>query len=297
MPSVTETAVHAVKTWRYLRLSMIVLVLGLGAAVVFEWREVGWDCMQTSISAYYYTPVRAFFVSSLLAIGVCMVAMKGNRETEDGLLNVAGMLAPVVGLVPTPGPGTCTSTPGTKQDPTANVVNNMSALFAVGLIAIVAVAVLVVVEWRRSGVRPPTTHWVGIGVSVAFWLAGALVFTMARKTFIDKAHYAAAIVMFVCIVGVVVFNAIDFKKKTAEGPVEKRDYANRYALVAWAMALSVVGMVGWELVFGWAHLVLGIEAALITLFAVFWAVQTEELWDEGLRPAEPSPPTRKARHG
>ncbi len=285
MPSATETAVRAVKTWRYLRLSMVLLVVGLGASVVVEWREVGWDCLQTSISAYYYTPVRAFFVSALLAIGVCMIAMKGNRELEDGLLNVAGMLAPVVGFVPTPGPGTCTSTPAEKADGTANVVNNMSTLFTVGLVGLVAVTSLVLLEWRRSRMRPPTTHWIGIGLSAAFWLVAVLVFSLSRAEFIDAAHYAAAILMFACIVGVVVFNAIDFKRKTAEGPVEKRDYANRYALVAWSMGLSVVGMVGWKLLFGWAHLVLGIEAALITLFAVFWAIQTAELWDDGLRPA------------
>ena len=284
MPSANETAAYAIKTWRYLRLSMIMLVVGLGAAVIHEWREVGRRCMQTSISAYYYTPVRAFFVSALVAIGVCMVAMEGNREVEDGLLNVAGMLAPVVGLVPTPGPGTCTSTPGEKPDWTANIVNNMSALFAVGLVAMVAVVALLMLDWKRSGRKPPVLHWVGIGISVALLGAAYLWFRSDREWFIDHAHYAAAIAMFGCIIAVVVFNAIDFKRKTVgDSAPQGRDYTNRYALVAGAMVLSVVGMVGWKLAFGWDHVVLGIEAALITLFAVFWTVQTEELWDEGLR--------------
>jgi hypothetical protein len=34
---------------------------------------------------------------------------------------------------------------------------------------------------------------------------------------------------------------------------------------------------------GWEHWILGIEAALIALFAMFWVIQTKELWREGLR--------------
>jgi hypothetical protein len=41
------------------------------------------------------------------------------------------------------------------------------------------------------------------------------------------------------------------------------------------MVLSVIGMVGWKIAVGWDHVVLGIEAALIALFAAFWAIQTE----------------------
>src|SRR5205085_6408417 len=55
-----------------------------------------------SISAYYYTPVRGMFAGALLAIGACLVCIRGSTTVEDILLNVAGMLAPVVALIPTP---------------------------------------------------------------------------------------------------------------------------------------------------------------------------------------------------
>ena len=44
---------YAIKTWRYLRLAMVALVVGLLVAVVYECREVPRHCLQTSISAYY----------------------------------------------------------------------------------------------------------------------------------------------------------------------------------------------------------------------------------------------------
>ena len=42
----------AVRTWHYLRLTMVALVLGLIAAVLYEHAQT--HCFQTSISAYWY---------------------------------------------------------------------------------------------------------------------------------------------------------------------------------------------------------------------------------------------------
>src|SRR5262245_17092786 len=132
-----------VKTYRYLRIAMVVLVACLFASVVYEWHATGngWECMQKSISAYYYTPAQAIFVATLFAIGACMVALKGNTETEDLLLNIAGSLAPVVALVPTPNKGTCMSILFPGGERSANVANNMTALFAIGMLALVITVV------------------------------------------------------------------------------------------------------------------------------------------------------------
>ena len=68
-------------------------------------------CLQPSISAYYYTPVGAVFIGVLVTMGVCLVALKGNTDGEDVLMNLAGMLAPGVAFIPTPDAGTCRSAP------------------------------------------------------------------------------------------------------------------------------------------------------------------------------------------
>jgi hypothetical protein len=128
-PTLTrQQQAYTIKTWRYLRLAMIALVIGLATAVVYEVVRGGADCVQTSISAYYYTHAQAIFVGALIAIGTCLICLRGSTDLEDVLLNIAGMLAPVVALVPTPQTGDCASLPGVPQDPTPNIENNVTAL-------------------------------------------------------------------------------------------------------------------------------------------------------------------------
>ena len=50
---------------------------------------------------------------------------------------------------------------------------------------------------------------------------------------------------------------------------------------AMVVATVVLGLVTW--LADWAHGPLWIEAILIGLFALFWVIQTRDLWDEGLR--------------
>jgi hypothetical protein len=97
------------KTYRYVRIGMVGATVLLGTPVLIEHNTVEPACWQTSISAYYYSPVRAVFVGALMAIGLSLIVIKGSTWPEDVCLNVAGMLAPVVALVPTADHGTCWS--------------------------------------------------------------------------------------------------------------------------------------------------------------------------------------------
>jgi hypothetical protein len=275
----TASASDAVKTYRYVRLAMIALVVSLAASVAVERLKVDPGCFQHSISAYYYTPVRGMFVGGLLGISVCLVALRGNNDLEDALLNLAGMLAPVVALVPTPNQGGCSSSPGAGGDRTANVFNNMTALFVLGAVGLVATVWLLV---RQEA--PPRAHWVGVASAIVLWGAAVLVFAFARDFFLRNAHYAAAITMFAAILGVVVRNALGFhRKQLARGEPTPPPYGNRYAVIAGLMLAGAGGMAAWNLTVGWDHAVLFIESWLIALFAAFWAIQTEELWDGGVR--------------
>jgi hypothetical protein len=56
------------KTYRYLRLSMVIVMVALGASVLLVRREHTY--FEQSISAYYYTPTRSVFVGALVATGV-----------------------------------------------------------------------------------------------------------------------------------------------------------------------------------------------------------------------------------
>ena len=116
----------AVKSYRYLRLSIVVVVLALLASVLIERSKV--SCWQGSISAYFYTPVQAVFVSALVVIGVSLVAIKGSTDWEDVLLNLAGVLAPLVAFVPTSPPTvSCSSIEVVAGDATPYIDNNVLA--------------------------------------------------------------------------------------------------------------------------------------------------------------------------
>jgi hypothetical protein len=72
-------------------------------------------------------------------------------------------------------------------------------------------------------------------------------------------------------------------------------------VIAVAMVVAPLLMVGWKKLYGWDHAVLWIEGTLIVLFAAFWISQTQELWNDGIRQelprsqATPSPSGSSAR--
>jgi hypothetical protein len=286
--TVDDPNTHIVKTYRYLRIAMVSLVVALGVAVAHEMIEKKGNCFQTSISAYWYTPAQAIFVGTLIAIGVCLIALKGNTEWEDIFLNCAGMLAPFVALVPTPGPGKCQTVKVDALERTAAVENNVTALLAVGLLGVVLAAFFAA---RSSGTA--RTSQFGMAVAALILVGAAIWFWTDRDAFIGNAHYTAALTMFGFIILVVAWNAWQFARHTTDdvATIDRREYAtNRYAIVAAAMVGSLVLMGGYAWLFDWDHAVLWIEGVLITLFAIFWILQTKELWGEGIRGEDPAAP-------
>lgn len=301
-----------VKSYRYLRSAMVGLVLCLAVAVL--WQSVQGRSILSSVSAYYYTPAQGIFVGVLVAIGVCMIVLKGTTEAEDILLNVAGMLAPVVAVVPT-GRGLdydraieacrvtdrlsvagtemtatdCPSVLALRQATAANVENNMVALFAVGLAGLIAT-----VFFAKSDGTTTRRFWIGFSIAVTAYALALLAFVGFTGEFIDKAHYAAAFGMFGCVVAVAAINALrhtGVRLTEARGPWNKvRRVAgtlffsgDRYAVVALAMVvvIAVGGVLALTNTFD--NTVFYLEGTLTLLFAVFWTIQTQERWHFGNR--------------
>lgn len=284
-----DPALGAVKTYRYLRLALVALVLLLFAAVAIERGATGARCVQGSISAYYYTPAQPVLVGVLVTMGVCLVALKGNSEVEDVLLNVAGMLAPGVAFVPTTDVGTCRSAALSVADVPARVAGSMQALFVTGAVIGVAVAVIA----RREAGSGGLGRWDRLGIlgTVLLLGGGAVWFYVARDSFLAHAHGAAAVPMFVCIVAVVWLNGRDVRSSMRAGvaPARAARYVAAYRAISVLMLVSLVVTVLVSLVTGSSELVLSVEVVLIVLFAVFWLVQTTELWDRGLRRGAAAP--------
>lgn len=284
------TSSDAVKTYRYLRIGLIVAVVLLGASILIEHFKVldvkDRDCWQTSISAYYYTPVRAIFVGCMIAVGLALIVIKGRTRLEDNCLNAAGMLAPVVAVVPTTDVGTCWSI---KPNPVPidfngvidrwvvdNIANNFNALLiagAVGLIVAAAIALTV-----NRGIRG-TVETVDRGTrlslaAVAAALAVGWALFETWDSFPRKAHGYSAVGMFLFLIGAVVGKALQHREKST------KSYLRLYSGLALVMPIGGV-VIACTRVFG-DHTVFALEAFEIVLFAAFWVIQTKENWNEGM---------------
>jgi hypothetical protein len=277
-----DPAMAAVKTYRYLRLAMIALVVGLFACVLYEHGKTPTGCWQTSISAYYYTPVQAFFVAALVTIGVSLVALRGNTDWEDALLNLAGVCAPVVAFVPVPDPGTCGSVLTDTKNRLVNIDNNMLGLLVAGGLALVVVGVLTH-RSARSGApdRPGPVALLGFWAIAVLYLASAAVYLRDRTLLLDHGHDVAAIAMFAFIFINVWVNAAALHQ-AHNVQATRSIWRNRYTVVGILMVVAVIANVVAALAgFRWSMLTL--ETSMIILFAWFWIAQTIELWNEGLR--------------
>jgi hypothetical protein len=301
-----------VKTTRYLRLSMVALVIGLAVSILYEHsksHEKGGGaghCWQHSISAYYYTPVQLFFVAALVAIGVTLIALKGNTELEDVFLNFAGLFAPIVAFVPTPNVGSCGSVLTDTTNRIFNIGNNVIAMLVMAGVAFVVLGALALAHHPVTNVPEPVhnkdplrknyARRIAIGgyaLALVLYVLTWIAFEGHRTWFNDNAHWISAITMFVFIFLVVVENAINFhftreaEHSAAPDTVRGPHKVNRYLVIAILMAAAVL-IITFVTTFG-DYRTLWLEASMITLFVVFWVIQTHELWKHGLRvkPGEP----------
>lgn len=293
----TDAVSDTMVTYRYVRVGLVALVVFLLASLALTWTH---SCPQGSISAFFYTRTHAVFVASLCAIGICLIAYKGSRVGEDALLNYSGFMAFIVALVPTGPDDLCRPWLPTVADPFGGVANNVAALF-------VAVAVgtgmyLALQRWRRPQAAPvasvpsreeAASLWKTIAtalLSVEKWLPAALLAIsvagaplMLWGWFADHAHVIAAVAMFLSITLVAVYHACYARAAV------RRQLARFYAAISTLMLVTIVaGIV--LLILGWHFWVITVELTLIVLFAVFWAVQTWDVWDAQDRyPAEAVP--------
>ncbi|MDQ7808388.1 hypothetical protein Q5425_32035 [Amycolatopsis sp. A133] len=275
---------NAVQTYLALRFAMVLLVLLLFLAVVFQLVSISHGpCFQPSISAYYYTAVRPVFVGALCAIGVCLIVYRGNRDTENAVLDYSGFLAFIVAFVPTEIDTRCSPTNGPAPDEIAVAVgNNALAALVVGLAAAgVGWRVKLVRQDPSSPLSASAKAW--LGLTVALLACGVTIFFFEREFFLRYGHLCAAVALFVGIAAAVVVNAVDFKKEHED---DEEPPTNRYFLVFGFMVVTVLVCVVFA-IGGFSHWVLVLEASLIAEFAVFWLIQTKELGSAPTRAQAP----------
>jgi hypothetical protein len=281
-----EGRVSAIKTYRYLRLAMVVLVVGIFAAIYYASMSSGGFAIKPSISHYYYSSARDMFVAALLAIGVCLVCIRGGTATEDAFLNIAGLLAMIVAVVPVSEEPACfaaAASPAAAAQPVAGapgraevVSLNFHTLMAIGVFA--AAILIGLTIWTKSRGQkeaPPTAKdTAGFLATLAVAVAFAVLFHLYPNLFLSCAHNAAAVGMFTCIALVAGIDGIRaFRKQKA------RKRGVTYVAIAAAMPLAAFGIYyvnSHVHQFSWATFL--VDATLISLFAIFWFLQTIDLW-------------------
>ncbi|HEV2759378.1 MAG TPA: hypothetical protein VGV86_07405 [Acidimicrobiales bacterium] len=289
-------------TFRMLRCAIVAATLVLAVALVMEAARTG--SIRGSISAYFYSPVRSIFVGCLMAIGLCLIAIQGKTLWEETSLNLGGLFAFVVALVPIrpdvcqldlpAGPqtfdpsepvpawlrsaldrvagGTCRLGEGTGSSPdglpgwvVTGIRNNVISVMAVCAFAFVA---LVVMRRRSDRVRQPQAARAGQRALLIYLVLLILsIYLYARFDGIrsrSTSHYLAAGTMFFTF-GLVV--AINGWRREGVPRVFRNQYRTIAVLMVLVLPLGKLTSVYW------------LEAAEIALFAWFWTTQTVQIWD------------------
>jgi hypothetical protein len=299
----TITDAYALRTYRYVRVMIIALTVGLLTAVVVEWATAG--CALGSISAYYYTPAHGLFAGGLIGIGVCLIAIRDQNDLQDGLLNLAGLLGPMVALIP------MHLNVGTAADPSRQascitgaqrisdlrptnvqevafglvtggrldaIRNNVFALLVMLALGLVLMGGLI---WRSRtypGPSTPTPKWWPCWLAVGMTVGVLLVYRCAYGFFIERVHFLSAGLMFLAVS---LFAIVDGIRARSVQGASKRGLAYialGSGLIAGCLTIILIGRHN-----TWTYTTLTAELWGISLFLAFWIIQTIDLWNHTSR--------------
>lgn len=260
------------RTYRYVRLAVIAATVFLATAIGIHLMGGG---VLNSISASYYTSAGPAFVGALSAIALALLALSG-RSVEQGLLDVAAVLALVLAYVPAPvsGPACGVEAPCVPPEAIPAVVTNGASVAVVVALGAVTAGVLALVQGTMTR---------GVALTVAAVLvldAGGLAWALiAPASFLSLAHNAAAVAFFALVAVVAALAAWRPHGRDDRRRGVRIAYAIVAAGIASTLVLLVVALVT-GLDRGAFPVVLAGESLALALFAVFWAVQTVELWND-----------------
>jgi hypothetical protein len=302
-PPASDVDEFALRTYRYVRVLIVVLSVGLLAAVLLE--RVTADCLLGSISAYYYTPARGLFTGGLIGIGVCLIAIRGENDLQDGLLNVAGLFGPMVALVPMHlKVGTADHPsrealciinahrvtdlrPGDIREAAFGLVtagrvdsirNNTWALLIVIGLGLLLLGWLIWWGRRHPRAGAPKPKWWPWAVSMLVAAGVWAVYRFAHGFYIERVHFTTAILMFAAVS---VFAVVDGIRTMRLQHAKKRGIA--YVV----LGVILLGGCGAIMLFGrsanWDYTTFTVEVWGIGVFLVFWVVQTIDLWNHTSR--------------
>jgi hypothetical protein len=266
------------RTYRYLRVGIAATVAVIFVAVAVTSIIIGHPLR--SVSAYYYTSAQGPFVGALIAASLGIIAISG-RGAERALFDGAGLIAPLIALIPTridnstiPGYAPCP--PGTECVP-----EQFHAGIGVGLVtyAVIGLAGWVMALLLTRSTPRTTGVVVSLVTAPVILITAPLLFFVWKDGLLFGGHLVAAGAFFLLIAAVAVTD--DFQSDVEKSPT--RRVKRTYRIIGVIMGLNVVltillivvGAEGPALPVG----LIG-ELLALALFFVFWILQSFRVWDE-----------------
>ncbi|MEZ0578446.1 hypothetical protein [Nocardioides sp. MH1] len=278
-------------TYRYLRLSMPLLGLVLATAVIIQIFSTQPRCWLGSISAYYYTPARAVFVAALCAIGTALVVFKASTTRADTALNLAGVGAFALALVPTPLKTIADDSDFEKcsrsNEPTSEqlsaALNNNVLTLVIGITVLAAAFWVCRVVIEEGHGQPNLRSVVAATVlSAVVWVGYVWWHTadVSVRTVEKIGHSTGTVCLFVGISFIIVaqlWPRLAVPRGTPRPPRSEGVYLAGY----WAsFAVLILGAVIFVPL--WladkANGLFWFETTMISAFVLFWTLQTIEDW-------------------
>jgi len=261
-------------TAQYVRLVLFVIVVVLAVSILFTINRD--DGFESSISDYFHTPARFAFVSSMFAIGVCLMVLYSSVRLENVLLNIAGALAPIVGFAAT------TQATGKKPPTGFDVITSQVDTFAeqtlpAYFLALVLFAFCVLRVHTENRVRIFLRTFASVcvlaGLTWLCWNEHLGWLLPGRRS----VHTLAAIGFFVPLIALVFLTARSSGRKPPErvtGPYKPFYYAlSALMFVAGLFLLLDKTVIELEEEHDWPYSVFIVEAVLIACFAAFWLAE------------------------
>ena len=273
MASAASTSLE--RTYRYLRIGLAGTVVAIFVAIFQAATTYGW---LSSISDYFYTPARDVFVGALIAVSLALFALSG-RGAERALLDAAGLFAPLIALVPTTVvagtvPGVVVPCTGRCFPPAyeADVANGVVVYLVLGVLVLLVALLL-----GALGQVSLAAVWPSLVIAAVVVAATGLTWAFARDAFLQNAHFVATTLFFATFAAVAVRSAFP-----RQGPPPPPVFRVLYTAIAVGLVLVLVAyLVLLPQASGRSiPIVLIVEAIALTLFGVFWVVQSIEKWSD-----------------
>jgi hypothetical protein len=251
-------------------------------------------CFQSQLSEYFYTTAHSIFVGSLLILAALFFVYRSTTDTENALLQIAGVAALTAALVPE-------EKKYFKKDCTPIYIPDEVDVSTVIRINLVAVVVALVVAWfitllqhkykRKDSAGKPISQRKSPGGNSArcvlrMVVVLGLVAICIPKAPLQLAHGVAGLLLLLSFIATAFFTA--FIACRERRPPKRRVCVHcfyRCFYLGWAifMALTLVGIAlilicHTDSMWGVGGTIL--ETAITLQFCVYWAVQTFDLWDE-----------------